>query len=200
MRSVHHYMSVVRTAEFHCAATRLWLELALDPTRRPPVPNTELRLLSTHACFGGVQSFHAHASSACAGEMRFSVYLPPQASRHPVPMLTYLAGLTCTEETFMTKAGAQQWAAEHGVMLVAPDTSPRNTGIPNETKDWDFGAGAGFYLDATQQPWAAHYRMFSYVTEELPALIAAHFPADLARAGIFEIGRASCRERVSSPV
>ncbi|MDB5803025.1 MAG: S-formylglutathione hydrolase [Betaproteobacteria bacterium] len=149
------------------------------------MPASELRLLSAHACFGGVQSFHAHASQACAGEMRFSVYLPPQASHHPVPVLTYLAGLTCTEETFMIKAGAQQWAAEHGVMLVAPDTSPRNTGIADEAKDWDFGAGAGFYVDATQAPWSAHYRMFSYVTEELPALLAQHFPGDFARAGIF---------------
>ncbi|HEY4374283.1 MAG TPA: S-formylglutathione hydrolase [Burkholderiales bacterium] len=145
----------------------------------------ELRTLSTHASFGGVQSFHAHTSSACAGEMRFAVYVPPQAKNHPVPVLTYLAGLTCTDETFMVKAGAQQWAAEYGVMLVAPDTSPRNTGIADETKDWDFGAGAGFYLDATQAPWSAHYRMYSYVGDELPALIAQHFPADMKRAGIF---------------
>jgi S-formylglutathione hydrolase len=147
--------------------------------------DTAPRLLSQHACFAGTQSFHAHASSACAGEMRFSVYVPPQAAHHPVPVLFYLAGLTCTEETFMIKAGAQQWAAHAGLMLVAPDTSPRNTGIANETKDWDFGAGAGFYVDATQAPWSAHYRMYSYVTEELPQLIATHFPADIARMGIF---------------
>lgn len=149
------------------------------------MPAPELRLLSSHACFDGTQSFHAHASAACNGEMRFSVYVPPQARKHPVPVLFYLAGLTCTEETFMIKAGAQQWAAEHGLMLVAPDTSPRNTGIAGETKDWDFGTGAGFYVDATQAPWSAHYRMFSYVTEELPALIAQHFPADLKRMGVF---------------
>ena len=117
--------------------------------------------------------------------MRFSVYLPPQAARHPVPVLFYLAGLTCSEETFMIKAGAQQWAAEHGLMLVAPDTSPRNTGIADEAKDWDFGAGAGFYVDATKAPWSAHYRMYSYVTRELPALIGRHFPADMGRCGIF---------------
>jgi len=144
-----------------------------------------IKTVSRHACFGGTQSFHAHASQACAGEMRFSVYIPPQAATRKVPALYYLAGLTCTEETFMTKAGAQQYAAEHGLMLVAPDTSPRNTGIENETKDWDFGAGAGFYVDATQAPWSAHYRMYSYVTQELPALIAAHFAADPARSGIF---------------
>jgi S-formylglutathione hydrolase len=147
--------------------------------------DTSIRLISSHASFGGVQSFHAHASVACNGEMRFSVYVPPQATDKPVPVLFYLAGLTCTEETFMIKAGAQQWAAEHGLMLVAPDTSPRNTGIVDEAKDWDFGAGAGFYVDATQAPWAAHYRMFSYVTAELPALIAQHFPADLQRCGMF---------------
>ena len=93
------------------------------------MPDTALRLISSHRCFDGMQSFHAHASTVCAGEMRFSVYLPPQAARHPVPVLFYLAGLTCTEETFMIKAGAQQWAAQYGLMLVAPDTSPRNTGI-----------------------------------------------------------------------
>ena len=146
---------------------------------------SDMRLISRHACFGGTQGYFAHDSQACAGEMRFSVFVPPQAARHAVPVLFYLAGLTCTEETFMIKAGAQQWAAEHGLMLVAPDTSPRNTGIEGETKDWDFGAGAGFYVDATEQPWAAHYRMFSYVTEELPALIAQDFAADPKRVGIF---------------
>lgn len=149
------------------------------------MPDPKPRLISSHACYGGVQSFHAHASECCAGEMRFSTYVPPQAAHHPVPVLFYLAGLTCTEETFMIKAGAQQWAAAHGLMLVAPDTSPRNTGIAGETAAWDFGAGAGFYVDATAAPWAAHYRMYTYVTAELPALTARHFPADLARCGIF---------------
>ena len=144
-----------------------------------------LRLISSHACFGGTQSFHAHTSRACRGEMRFSTFVPPQAAHHPVPVLFYLAGLTCTEETFMIKAGAQQWAAQHGLMLVAPDTSPRNTGIEGETKDWDFGAGAGFYVDATQTPWSTHYRMFTYVTEELHTLVGQQFPADLDRCGIF---------------
>jgi S-formylglutathione hydrolase len=107
--------------------------------------------------------------------MRFAVYEPPQARQGPVPVLYYLAGLTCTEETFMIKAGAQRLAAEHGIMLVAPDTSPR-VRLPGDDASWDFGLAAGFYVDATQAPWSAHYRMYSYVTRELPALLAAHFP------------------------
>jgi S-formylglutathione hydrolase len=144
-----------------------------------------MKVLSEHRCFGGVQGYYSHASQSCAGEMRFSVYAPPQAAAGKVPVLWYLAGLTCTEETFMIKAGAQRVAAELGLMLVAPDVSPRSTGIPGEADDWEFGAGAGFYLDATREPWARHYRMFSYVTQELPALVAARFAADSARQGIF---------------
>lgn len=116
--------------------------------------------------------------------MKFAVYLPPQAKSGPVPVLYFLSGLTCTEENFMVKAGAQQFAARYGLMLVAPDTSPRKTGIPGEDDDWDFGTGAGFYVDATQAPWSQHYRMYSYVTEELPALIAEQFPAQADRQGI----------------
>jgi S-formylglutathione hydrolase len=149
------------------------------------VPPLRTDTISQHRCFGGTVSFYRHVSRVTDSLMRFSVFVPPQAEHGPVPVLYYLAGLTCTEETFMIKAGAQQWAAEHGLMLVAPDTSPRNTGIEGETKDWDFGAGAGFYVDATQAPWSAHYRMYSYVTQELPALIATHFPADASRSGIF---------------
>jgi len=117
--------------------------------------------------------------------MRFAVFMPPQASRGPVPALYYLAGLTCSEETFMIKAGAQRIAGELGLMLVAPDTSPRGVPLPGDSDSWDFGVGAGFYLDATQEPWARHYRMYSYVTQELPDLLEAHFPADPARRGIF---------------
>jgi S-formylglutathione hydrolase len=131
-----------------------------------------LKLLSEHACFGGTQRFLVHESRECAAPMRFSVYEPPQAQRGPVPVLYYLAGLTCTEETFMIKAGAQRLAAEHGIMLVAPDTSPR-VRLPGDDASWDFGLAAGFYVDATQAPWSAHYRMFSYVTRELPAVLAA---------------------------
>jgi S-formylglutathione hydrolase len=144
-----------------------------------------LRVLSEHACFGGTQGFYAHASHECASEMRFSVYRPPQAALGPVPVLYYLAGLTCTEETFAIKAGAQRLAAELGLMLVAPDTSPRTPRLAGDDEHWDFGLGAGFYVDATEAPWSAHYRMYSYVTRELPAVIASSFAADAARQGIF---------------
>ncbi len=117
--------------------------------------------------------------------MNFSIYVPQQASETPLPVLYFLSGLTCTEENFMAKAGAQHYAAELGLILIAPDTSPRNTGTPGETSDWDFGAGAGFYIDATEAPWNRHYQMYSYVVEELPALIAEYFPADVTRQGIF---------------
>jgi len=146
--------------------------------------STEIETLSEHRCFGGVQGYYRHVSTACHGPMRFSVYVPPQAQNGPVPVLYYLAGLTCTEETFPIKAGAQRVAAELGLLLVAPDTSPRHTGMPSESADWEFGAGAGFYVDATVAPWSRHWRMFSYVTEELPALIRARFPAAAAQ-GIF---------------
>jgi S-formylglutathione hydrolase len=117
--------------------------------------------------------------------MRFSVYQPPQAAQGAVPVVYYLAGLTCTEETFMIKAGAQRWAAEFGLMLVACDTSPRAAGIPGEGDAWDFGLGAGFYVDATQEPWSAHYRMYSYVTDELRRIVVERFPASPDRQGIF---------------
>ncbi len=149
------------------------------------IKTADIETISEHRCFGGVQGFYRHASSACAGPMRFSVYVPPQAEKGKVPMLTYLAGLTCTEETFAIKAGAQRVAAELGLMLVAPDTSPRAANIPGEDDDWDFGTGAGFYVDATAAPWSKNYRMFSYVTEELPALIAGSFPARADAQGIF---------------
>ncbi|MEE8202640.1 MAG: S-formylglutathione hydrolase [Alphaproteobacteria bacterium] len=144
-----------------------------------------LEVISEQRCFGGVQRFYAHAAETTACMMRFAVFSPPAAERGPVPVLYYLAGLTCTEETFTIKAGAQRHAAEHGLMLVAPDTSPRGCGLAGEDADWDFGTGAGFYLDATQAPWSAHYRMYSYVTAELPALVAANFPARSGAQGIF---------------
>jgi S-formylglutathione hydrolase len=141
--------------------------------------------VSKYLCFDGTLGFYSHHSTVCNSEMRFAVYLPPQAKLKAVPALYFLSGLTCTEENFMAKAGAQQFAAKYGIALVAPDTSPRNTGIPGENDDWDFGSGAGFYVDATQEPWSRHYRMYSYVTEELPALIAEHFPVQSDRVGIF---------------
>ena len=141
--------------------------------------------ISRHRCHGGWQLFLSHASAECGVEMRVSVFLPPQAERGRVPVLTYLAGLTCSEETFMIKGGAQRLAAELGLMLVAPDTSPRGTDIPGQADSWDFGIGAGFYVDATEAPWSRNWRMYAYVNRELPQLIAAHFPADAGRQGIF---------------
>ena len=144
-----------------------------------------LTVISEHACFDGVQGYYSHPSAPIGLPMRFAVYQPPQARRGPVPVLYYLAGLTCTEETFVIKAGAQRLASELGLMLVAPDTSPRGAGVPGEDADWDLGTGAGFYVDATREPWAKHYRMYSYVTEELPQVIGASFPAQMDRQGIF---------------
>jgi len=141
--------------------------------------------VSEHRCFGGVVGFYRHAARSTACTMRFAVFVPSQARGRRVPVLYYLAGLTCTEETFMIKAGAQRIASELGLMLVAPDTSPRGVPLPGDNDSWDFGVGAGFYLDATQEPWARHYRMYSYVAQELPALIESQFPADPARCGIF---------------
>ena len=147
----------------------------------------ELELISEHRCFDGAQRFYRHESSAIGLPMRFSAYLPPAALAGGVrvPVLFYLAGLTCTEETFMTKGGAQRFAARHGIMLVAPDTSPRGAGAPGEDEGWDFGTGAGFYLDATQAPWRAHYRMESYVADELFGIATGALPGDARRAGIF---------------
>ena len=141
--------------------------------------------LSEQACFGGVQGFYRHASTSCAGPRRFAVYQPPQAVQGKCPVLYYLAGLTCTEETATIKAGAQRLAAQFGLVLVMPDTSPRDTGIEGATGDWEFGEGAGFYVDATQAPYAERFNMHRYVVEELPALVARHFPVDLQRSGIF---------------
>jgi S-formylglutathione hydrolase len=144
-----------------------------------------LELLSSHACHGGVQRIYRHDSTVIGLPMRFSVYLPPQASQGKVPALFYLAGLTCTEETFPTKAGAQRFAAQHSIALIAPDTSPRGAGIPGESAAWDFGVGAGFYLDATEESWAKHFRMYSYVRDELRETVLAELPVDGDRLGIF---------------
>jgi S-formylglutathione hydrolase len=135
--------------------------------------------------FGGTQGFYTHASEACGGPMKFAVYLPPAAENGPVPVLWFLAGLTCTAETFTTKAGAQRLAAELGLALVMPDTSPRDTGIAGATGDWEFGEGAGFYLDATEEPWNKRFRMYSYLVDELPRLLQERFPFDMGRQGIF---------------
>lgn len=126
--------------------------------------------------FDGWQSTWAHRSTACDCTMRFAIYLPPQAEHRAVPSLYWLSGLTCTEDNFMVKAGAQRYAAECGLALVVPDTSPRGLGLPGEEDSYDFGSGAGFYVDATVEPWSRHYRMYDYVTHELPAFVEAHFP------------------------
>ena len=141
--------------------------------------------VSEHACFGGTQGFYRHDSEVIGLPMKFGVYVPPQAATGPVPVLVYLAGLTCTEETFAIKAHAQEHAARHGLMLVTPDTSPRGTGVAGADAAWDFGDGAGFYLDAIQAPWAQRWRMATYVTLELQSIVAREFPADTARTGLF---------------
>ena len=143
-----------------------------------------LELISEHACFGGLQRFYSHASSVIGLPMRFSVFLPAQARAGKLPALFYLAGLTCTEETFMTKAGAQRVAAEQGMILICPDTSPRGAAIAGEADSWDFGLAAGFYVDATEAPWSAHYRMYSYVLE-LYQTVIQELPVDAAKVGIF---------------
>lgn len=142
--------------------------------------------IEAHRCFGGVQGIYRHQSSETKMPMRFSVFVPPGADQaSPAPVLWWLSGLTCTEENFTAKAGAQRYAAEHGLILVAPDTSPRGEGVPDDPEGaYDFGLGAGVYVDATQAPWSANYRMFSYITAELPDLVGAQFPADMSRQGI----------------
>jgi S-formylglutathione hydrolase len=143
-----------------------------------------MQIISQQHCYGGSQGIYQHHSSANNGLMRFSVFSPAQAEHQRVPVLIFLTGLTCTEETFMLKAGAQRVAAELGLMLVSPDTSPRNTGIVGITADWDFGEGAGFYLNATAEPYCAQFNMADYVTQELPQILAEHFSADISRMGI----------------
>ncbi|MEM7043498.1 MAG: S-formylglutathione hydrolase, partial [Pseudomonadota bacterium] len=134
---------------------------------------------------GGTQGVYAHDAKETACRMEFAVYIPPQAADGgKLPVLYWLSGLTCTWTNFTEKAGAQRYAAEHSVIIVAPDTSPRGVNIPGEDDAYDFGSGAGFYVDASQDPWRAHYRMYSYVTEELPALVNTQFPVDEARTGI----------------
>jgi len=144
-----------------------------------------LTIVSEQKAFGGVQGVYRHEASQTACEMEFSVFMPPQAKQGPVPVLYYLSGLTCTQENVTTKAGFQTYAAEHGLAVVCPDTSPRGAGIAGEDDDYDFGTGAGFYVDATEKPWSDMYRMYSYVTAELPAVIAEDFAIDISRAGIF---------------
>lgn len=145
-----------------------------------------LEKLGENKCFGGKQLRYRHQSAACRCPMTFSLFLPPQAESAPVPLLTWLSGLTCTDENFVTKAGAQQFAAEHGIAVLAPDTSPRGEGVPDDPEGaYDFGLGAGFYVNATQAPWSDHYRMYDYITKELPEVVGGAFPLDMSRQGIF---------------
>ncbi|WP_018633495.1 S-formylglutathione hydrolase [Neomegalonema perideroedes] len=134
-----------------------------------------LKTISQNRAFGGVQGVFSHASEATGGEMTFAVYLPPAAQAGPVPVLWYLSGLTCTHENAMTKAGAQAWAAEAGIALIFPDTSPRGEGVADDAA-YDLGKGAGFYVDATEKPWAPHFNMWSYIAKELPEVVFANFP------------------------
>jgi len=143
-----------------------------------------IETISEQRCFDGVQGFYRHESTTCGGPMRFAVFQPAQVAREKRPVLYFLAGLTCSEETATIKAGAQRLAAEFGLVLVMPDTSPRGTGIDGATGDWEFGEGASFYVDATEAPWSSRFRMYSYVASELPALIAAHFPVDAANSSL----------------
>ncbi|MDP3897108.1 MAG: S-formylglutathione hydrolase [Mesorhizobium sp.] len=144
-----------------------------------------MKTLSTSKSHGGVQGVYSHVSQACACDMTFAVFVPPQAANGPCPVVWYLSGLTCTHQNVMDKGEYRRMAAELGLIVVCPDTSPRGDSVPDEKDNWQFGSGAGFYLDATEAPYAANYRMQSYVTEELPALIAANFPADMSRQSIF---------------
>ena len=139
-----------------------------------------MECVERRACFGGWQEVWEHDSQALSCRMRFAVYLPPQAQSAACPVLYWLSGLTCNEQNFITKAGAQRYAAEHGIVVVAPDTSPRGENVANDDA-YDLGQGAGFYLNATQSPWSTHYRMFDYVSQELPALVERHFPVTDAR-------------------
>ena len=146
---------------------------------------SDITALNEQKCFEGLQGVYSHASDACGVDMRFAVFQPPQAlDGQRVPVVTYLSGLTCTEENVTVKAGAQRWAAELGLLLVCPDTSPRGPEVADD-EAYDLGTGAGFYVDATEPPWSRHYRMYSYVTEDLARTVGANFPADTARQGIF---------------
>lgn len=140
---------------------------------------------SSNKCFGGYVKQFAHHSDVLDCNMVFSVFVPPQAEKGPVPVLFWLSGLTCTDQNFTTKAGAQRAAAEHGILLVAPDTSPRGCNIEGEDDSWDFGSGAGFYVNATEPKWSKHYNMYSYVTEELPEIVHANFPTRRDSVGVF---------------
>lgn len=145
----------------------------------------DIETISTHRTFGATVGFYRHISKSTQCPMKFSVFVPERDNNKTLPVLTWLSGLTCSEETFMIKSGVQRLAAEAGVVLITPDTSPRGLGIKDEAKDWDFGVGAGFYVDATQPPWDKNFHMQSYVVKDLQKILLDHFPVDLDRQGIF---------------
>lgn len=145
---------------------------------------TAIEVISDNRCHGGVQGVYSHGSRETGGTMTFSVFVPPHAPAARLPVLWYLSGLTCTHANVTEKGEFRQACAEHGIVLVAPDTSPRGEDVPDAADEYDFGKGAGFYVDATQEPWRRHYRMRSYIERELPQLIAASFPVDMTRQGI----------------
>lgn len=142
-----------------------------------------MKTVSENTCFGGTQGVYSHTSKSCECDMTFAVFLPAEAKDGPVPVLWYLSGLTCTHENAMSKAGAQIWAAEHGIALIFPDTSPRGEGVADDG-NYDLGQGAGFYVNATQSPWKPHFQMWDYIATELPELIAENFNIDMMRQSI----------------
>ena len=144
-----------------------------------------METVSTALAFGGTQSIHTHRSETCGCDMTFAIFMPPQANDGPVPVLWYLSGLTCSHANVMDKGEYRAHAAKHGVAIVCPDTSPRGDNVPDDDGNWQFGSGAGFYLDATAEPWRKNYKMYSYITQELPALVAENFSVDMERQGIF---------------
>jgi S-formylglutathione hydrolase len=146
---------------------------------------TKLEQIGENKTFGGWTKMFKHSSKACSCSMKFSVFIPPQMENGPVPVLTWLSGLTCNHENFITKAGAQKFAAQHGIMLVVPDTSPRGAGVAGEDESYDLGTGAGFYVNATEEKWSKYYRMYDYIVDELPALIAGQFDILPNNQGIF---------------
>jgi len=144
-----------------------------------------MKIISQNTAFGGMQGVFAHDATTTRCEMTFAVYVPPKAIHEPCPVLWYLSGLTCTHANVMDKGEYRRMASELGLIIVCPDTSPRGNDVPDELTNWQMGKGAGFYLDATETPWAEHYQMYSYITEELPALISKQFRVDMTRQGIF---------------
>lgn len=144
-----------------------------------------MKILSQNTAFGGMQGVYSHQSDACNCEMTFAVFVPPKAIHEPCPVLWYLSGLTCTHANVMEKGEYRRMASELGLIVVCPDTSPRGNDVPDELTNWQMGKGAGFYLDATEKPWAENYRMYTYITEELPAFVSQHFRVDMDRQGIF---------------